>query len=276
MTDRSSQPTRHEAERMLRGGLAKAMRETAAQYSAPLSWVYAEDGRPVVPSNGSAFLLDCGRGPFLVTAAHVLQGFRADKDSHPDAKAVVGETIIPLESRVIATDRAHDVATFSVTPSEIAELRRYGKVPLTGSQREWPPRPPCIDHGVFFVGFSGDQRHLLPYRGGGEVRIEFGAYTALAAASSVSDTGLALLFEHEQTFDSGLRPLMPTRDNMGGCSGAPILTFGEERGVFSWRLGGVVNQAADGLVKAARADCINLDGTLNPHPDPAGGCPGFC
>jgi hypothetical protein len=61
---------------------------------------------------------------------------------------------------------------------------------------------------------------------------------------------------------------MPTRDNMGGCNEAPILTFVQERGVFSWRLGGVVNEAADGLVKAARADCINPDGTLNAHPDP--------
>jgi len=61
--------------------------------------------------------------------------------------------------------------------------------------------------------------------------------------------------------------MMPTRDNMGGCSGAPILTFVEQRGVFSWRLCGIVNEAADGLVRAARADCINADGTLNPHPD---------
>lgn len=99
------------------------------------------------------------------------------------------------------------------------------------------------------------------------MRVEFGAYTALAAASSVSETGMSLLFEHEQTFDSGLRPLMPTHDNMGGCSGAPILTFVEQRSVFSWRLGGIVKQAVDGLVQAARADCINPDGTLNSHPD---------
>jgi hypothetical protein len=77
-----------------------------------------------------------------------------------------------------------------------------------------------------------------------------------------------LLFEHEQTFDDGLRALMPTRENMGGCSGAPILTFVEQRGVFSWRLGGIVTEAGDGLIKAARADCINANGTLNAYPDP--------
>lgn len=252
---------------MLRGGLAKALRETAAQYSVPVTWVYAENRRPVVPDNGSAFLLDCGEGPFLVTAAHVLAGFNEAKLAHPDAKAVVGETIFPLDERAIASDRAHDVATFRVTADEVASLKRHGKIALTGSQTEWPPPPPLVDHGVFFVGFPGDLRRLFPYRGGGEVRVEHGAYTALATATSVSATGLSLLFEHEQSFDAELRPRMPTRDNMGGCSGAPILTFVEQRSVFTWRLGGIVNQAVDGIVKAARADCLNPDGTINPHPD---------
>jgi hypothetical protein len=56
------------------------------------------------------------------------------------------------------------------------------------------------------VASPGDQRRLLPYRGGGEVHIEFGAYTALAVAPSVSATGLTLHFEHEQTFDRGSAP----------------------------------------------------------------------
>lgn len=250
----------------MRGGLATAMREVAASYSAPLAWIYAENRLPVIPSNGSAFLLDCGYGPFLVTAAHVYAGFKTALAAHSDAKAIVGETIIPLDERLIATDRAHDVATFRVTAEEVASLHRYGKVPLTGSQVSWPPEPPLVDHGVFFVGFPGDQRRLLSYTRG-KVHVEFGAYTALAAASSVSATGISLLFEHEQTFDSGLRLLMPTRDNMGGCSGAPILTFVEERGLFTWRLGGVVNEAVDGVIKAARADCLNSDGSINAHPD---------
>ncbi len=253
---------------MLRAGLAATMRETAAGYSIPLAWVYAENGRPVVPANGSAFLLQCGQRPILVTAAHVLEGFLREKAAHPDARAFLGETPLPLGDRLIAADRAHDVATFTVTEGEVSELKRYGKIPLAGSQTKWPPAPPAVDRGVFFVGFPGDQRVLMPYRGGGEVRVEFGAYTALAVASSVSATGLSLLFDHEQTFDAGLRPLMPTRENMGGCSGAPILTFVEYRGIFTWRLGGVVNEAVDGIVKAARADCINADGTINSHPDP--------
>jgi hypothetical protein len=55
---------------------------------------------------------------------------------------------------------------------------------------------------------------------------------------------------------------------MGGCSGAPLLAFVEQRGVFSWRLGGIIYESGSMIVKAARADCLNPDGTLNAYPDP--------
>jgi hypothetical protein len=154
-------------------------------------------------------LLDCGEGPFLTTAAHVLAGFIKAKTERADTKAFVGETVIPLDERVIATDRAYDVATLRVTADEIADLKRYGKVPLTGSQSQWPPPPPSVDRGVFFVGFPGGDGRRVEWKGGGRVDVDFDAYTALAVASSVSVTGLSLLFEHEQTFDSGLRPACP-------------------------------------------------------------------
>lgn len=55
---------------------------------------------------------------------------------------------------------------------------------------------------------------------------------------------------------------------MGGCSGAPLLTFVEHRSVFSWRLGGVIYESESMFVKAARADCLNPDGTINRYPNP--------
>jgi hypothetical protein len=264
-----TQPTFAQAQQMLRGGLAKTMRDVAAGYAIPLAWIHAEAGRPVMPSNGSAFLLDAGQGPFLTTARHVYRGFLAAKAEHSDTVCVVGQTRIALQERLRAQDRAHDVATFDVTAEEVADLKRYRKIPLTGSQQTWPPPPPLVDHGVFFVGFTGQQRTLLPYHGNSVVEVEFGAYTALAVASSVSTTSITMHFEHEPDFDVGERNVMPTQENIGGCSGAPVLTFVEERRVFTWRLGGIVTEAGQGFVKAARADCLNADGTINAHPDPA-------
>ena len=55
---------------------------------------------------------------------------------------------------------------------------------------------------------------------------------------------------------------------MGGCSGAPLLAFVEQGRVFSWRLGGIIYESQSVIVKAARADCLKPDGTINAHPNP--------
>lgn len=72
-------------------GSEKVMRDIAASYSIPICWIAAEDRKPVILDYGSAFLLDCGTGPFLITANHVYQGFRGAKTKHPDVVCIVGE-----------------------------------------------------------------------------------------------------------------------------------------------------------------------------------------
>jgi hypothetical protein len=59
-----------------------------------------------------------------------------------------------LAARRIASDSAYDVSTFRVTANEVQKLGSYanGKIILTGSQPSWPPDPPEMDRGVFFVG----------------------------------------------------------------------------------------------------------------------------
>src|SRR5258708_10679969 len=254
----------------MRGGLAKAMRDVAASYVMPICWITARDREPFILDNGSAFLLDCGAGPFLVTANHVYQGFRAAKEECPDAVCIVGDLRFDLTGRLIASDPAYDVSTFRVTQNETNKLASYanGKIILTGSQTSWPPAPPAVDRGVFFVGFPGDGRQMRPYRGNSLVEIDWVGYTALAVAAGVSAADITLVFDHEQDFDTGLRPTIPTDWALGGCSGAPLLTFVEQRGIFSWRLGGIVYESSSLFLKAARADCLDPHGTINRYPDP--------
>jgi hypothetical protein len=121
---------------------------------------------------------------------------------------------------------------------------------------------------VFFVGFPGDGRSLRPYRGQSIVQIDWLGYTALGVARGVSETDITLVFEHVRNFDLGLRLVAPTDWALGGCSGAPLLTFVEHEGVFSWRLGGIIYESSQSILKASRADCLNPDGSLNPYPDP--------
>lgn len=266
----ATQLSKEEAVRLLRNGLAEQFRDLAASYVMPICWITAENGRPKLIDNGSAFMIDCGEGPFLVTAHHVYEGFRAARRSYPDAVCMLGDLRFDPEHRYIASDAAYDVATFRIEAQEIRQLKNYtnGKVVLTGSQQSWPPAPPQLDRGVFFVGFPGDGRKLMPYRGGSLVEVEWTGYTALAVANGVSDTDVTLVFEHDPEFDVEGRRVPPGDWALGGCSGAPVLALVEDRGVFSWRLGGIIYEAGSSILKAARADCLNPDGSLNPYPNP--------
>jgi hypothetical protein len=78
-----SQPSRDEAIRLMRGGLAKAMRDLAASYVMPICWITARDRKPWILDNGSAFLLDCGADPFLVTATMSIRAFVRRRTNTP-------------------------------------------------------------------------------------------------------------------------------------------------------------------------------------------------
>ena len=140
----ATQLSKEEAVRLLRNGLAEQFRDLAASYVMPICWITAENGRPKLIDNGSAFMIDCGEGPFLVTAHHVYEGFRAARRSYPDAVCMLGDLRFDPEHRYIASDAAYDVATFRIEAQEIRQLKNYtnGKVVLTGSQQSWPPAPP--------------------------------------------------------------------------------------------------------------------------------------
>jgi hypothetical protein len=105
---------------------------------------------------------------------------------------MLGDLPFDLASRCIAHDMAYDVATFRVTPEEVHILGRSGKHVLTGSQRSWPPPPPSIGRGVFFVGFPGDGRRMRPYRSQSLVEIDWLGYTTVAVADCVSGTDITL------------------------------------------------------------------------------------
>ena len=253
---------------MMREGLAEALQQAAANYVMPICWIRAEAGKPRIVDNGSAFLLDCGAGPYLVTAGHVYEGFCKDRKAHPDTACLLGDMRFDPESRCIAHDAVYDVATFRISPDEVQALRSNRKHVLTGSQTAWPPQPPTVGRGAFFVGFPGDGRSIRPFRRRNLVEIDWLGYTTLAVADGVSTTDITLVLQHDAAYDIHSRPEPPPSSAMGGCSGAPLLTFVEQRGVFSWRLGGIIYESESMIVKAARADCLNPDGTINAYPDP--------
>jgi hypothetical protein len=74
--------------------------------------------------NGSMFFLDCGRGPFAVTAAHVYETYLEHVHEHRVRGVQVGGVSFDPQERLIASGKRLglniDIATFRVTPTEIA------------------------------------------------------------------------------------------------------------------------------------------------------------
>jgi hypothetical protein len=92
-TPDTSPPTREQALALLRLGLDKALQMAAAQYVMPICWIAAEKGRPLLLGNGSAFIMDAGSGPFLVTAQHVYSEYRAALAARSDTVCLLGNLI---------------------------------------------------------------------------------------------------------------------------------------------------------------------------------------
>ncbi|HEY6372712.1 MAG TPA: hypothetical protein VIX37_19190, partial [Candidatus Sulfotelmatobacter sp.] len=83
------------------------------------------DGGPVLHS-GSAFLVRTNKAMFGVTAKHVYEGYLASAASEPMVYQV-NDLAIPFEERLISVGADVDIATFRVTPAELAYLASVRK-----------------------------------------------------------------------------------------------------------------------------------------------------
>jgi len=169
---------RDEAIALLRGPLGEVIRDTTTKFVVPLVWETCDDEGGVVLRNGTMFFLDAGEGVFAVTAGHVYQGYLEAKDKYPQTFCQLWNMRFDPVARLIACQSdpiaEPDIATFRVTPEEVSRL---GKMPITGSQRTWPPAPPEEGKGVFFAGFPGGGRLQV-----GPDEIEFAVFQGLLVA----------------------------------------------------------------------------------------------
>ncbi len=173
---------------IMAAGLGKAELEFATSITAPLYWVNCDGNKKYRVRNGSAFFLDGGKGPFAVTASHVIEGWRQDRALGNVVLLQMGLDLqIDFEGKnsIIASHPALDIATFRVTAAEAASIK---KTILTGYQTKWPPSPPQTDKGVYFSGFpSVGNIWLSPNE------ISFGASPGGGVASSVSERDISSL-----------------------------------------------------------------------------------
>jgi len=214
---------------------------------------------PLLPRQGSMFFLDCGRGPFAVTARHVFEKFVEDRRLRRIRSCQIGNIGINPEDRLIASGRnlGLDIATFRVTPEEIAAT---GKKIVQGTNGAWPP-PPNPDEAVFFGGFPGCERDAI-----GPDEMVFGLHSAMPRLTSYTEHQLCCQFAREDWIDVRGVGLPQVGYDLGGISGGPMLEPVFIDGAWGWRLAGVISEAVsvEGFerVTALRGHFILPDGQL--------------
>lgn len=254
-----------EAKTLLAGEFGKELHKAARTYCHPLFWaIQADNGLWKIKANGTAFFLDCGKGPFLVTAAHVYEEYVSDLENHKGRVfGSLGSVPFRMERRLIAWlgHQTLDVATFSVDEKVIADS---GKNVLVGGQITWPPDPVNEGEGVLLAGFPGNQR----IEDQAKLECNFGLYSALTPISSVSDRHFGCAFDDRSEWLDTMGQGLPEEGyDLGGVSGCPVLALKESSaGIISWSLAGVGYNASSALGEiflSHHARALNPDGTLN-------------
>lgn len=269
-----------EARALVAGDYGRASLEHIAAFAVPLFIVRAGRLSPTNPAqnaglltNGTAFFIDLGMGPFGVTADHVfaeaLEPNVASRGLSPVQYGPPAQPLLEIDdlsSRLIARSTHWDIATFQVSSNEIDRL---GVSVLTA-----PPVVPVEGRGgVAFVGFPGAQREIIGFGRRGrapEATVSFAVFPGFGIAASVSDRQVTFQFERDALVATPGFAEPPLDFDLGGMSGGPMLTKLETRaGIEHWAPAGIIIQGhmlpegRTGLLFATRADCLRPDGSIN-------------
>ncbi len=258
------------------GDFGRELADAIVSYATPILWSAGATvgGMDDEINNGTTFFLDCGRGPFGVTAGHVYEDYKA-RAAAAGVPCQIGlgqpgrvSRRFDLRERLIARSESPDIATYQISPEEIA---RTGARVVTVT--EWPPRVPSVDDTVAFAGFPGSGRMIVS-----PGQLSFEPFHGAAFVEDVSLERIACPIPREWVIPIRGRRFPGPGDDDPGMSGGPL--FCVERGaILSWRLVGVICDGGGGgfegeggpfldVLFGARADLINADGTINELPRP--------
>lgn len=242
---------------------SRRMHNSGGEYVTWLIWHYQNKDLWTPPRalwrQGSMFFVDCGRGPFAVTAAHVFEQFVEDRAQRRVRGCQISNLGFNPEERLIASGKhlGIDIATFRVTPDEIAQT---GKKIVQGIDGPSLPAP-NVGEGVFFCGFPGEERDRVS-----ENEFSVGLHSAMTPLTSFTNYQLCCQLDRRYWVDVRGLGLPAVGFDLGGVSGGPMLQPFFKDGVWGWRLVGVISEAVSARdferVTAVRAHFILPDGRL--------------
>ena len=129
-----------------------------------------------------------------------------------------------------------DIATFTVSPHEIAQINRQ---PYRGLQTSWPPELPHERQGIMYAGYPGCETRQLS-RGA----VSFGFLYGAELVSSVHVLKISSLIEREHLVPAFGNSIPPENYDFGGISGGPMLYNVLKNGLLVNALAGVVRAAS--------------------------------
>ena len=243
---------------------SRRMHDSAANHVTWLFWHYQarELSTPLfaLSDNGSMFFLDCGRGPFAVTAGHVYDTYLEHVHKRHVRGTQIGGVDFDPQERLIASGKhlGIDIATFRITPAEIAAT---GKKIIRGTDGAWPP-PPNKGEVVYFGGFPECERDRIARK-----EFSFGLHSAMVPLTSFTEHQLCCQFDRRYWMDIRGLGLPPVGYELSGVSGGPMLQPVFKDGEWDWRLVGVISEGVMAedfeRITAVRAHFILPDGRLS-------------
>ena len=217
---------------------SRGLHDDGGSHVAWLLWSVQEKGQPTPLEyrQGSVFFLDCGRGPFAVTAGHVFEQFQRDRAERRIRGCQIGNVGVNPDERLIdwGRDKRIDIATFRITPQEISEI---GKNVVIGTDGAWPP-PPNVNEVVFFGGFPGCERISVA-----PSEFSFGLHSGMVPLTDYTEHQIGCRFDRRYWVDVRGLGLPPVGYDLGGVSGGPMLQPVYRDGGWRWRLVGVISEA---------------------------------
>ena len=186
--------------------------------------------------NGSAFFLFLGDRVFAVTAAHVYRGYLESKRLGRIVECNLGNLPFDPELRLVGLGADVDIATFSISPDDLSNIRKQA---LVVDPSEWPPPHPFTGQGAYIAGFPFGVRLWS-----GATDISMGLYIASPVIGTASDTTITCPFDRRFWVPAPLGTGIPPEGfDMGGISGGPLLVPMDLDGAWYLHLGGVISEA---------------------------------
>lgn len=245
------------------GPFPRLLRAIASAKVSPISWVTVpHHGAPYV-HNGSIFFLDCGAGPFAVTAGHVYRGYLQDLAIARRMQCQIGDLEFDPTARLIEQRVQPDIATFRIS---LEEIRTMGKEVVVHDLAAWPPAPLHAGEAVIVGGFPAVERIERLRPNGMPIEINFGYYYCNTPLTTVFNDQLTCRFERKYWVNSFGQGLPAAGLDLGGISGAPLLRPAYMHGKWQMLLAGVVTEAMCDPqweeVKTASAAYLLSDGRI--------------